>query len=142
MKVKFDFNLNAWIQGIEIEADSVEQAQEKLSSMSLEDMIEAGACIKDSDVESVDAEITEATYTVKVVSVDYAIESYDVDELDEMSDEEVEAEIARVKASLPQELELEIECAPDDLDDYVADAISDETGWLINDCEYEIVSKR
>jgi len=142
MKVKFDFNLNAWIQNLEIEADSEEQAKEKLLSMSLEDMVEAGAYIKASDVDLVDTEITEATYTVKVVSIDYAIDSYDVDELDEMSDEEVEAEIARVKASLPQELELEIECEPDDLDDYVADAISDETGWLINDCEYEIVSKR
>lgn len=142
MKVKFDFNLNAWIQGLEIEADSVEQAQEKLLSMSLEDMIDAGAYIKDSAVDSVDAEITEATYTVKVVSVDYAIESYDVDEFDVMSDEAIEAEIARVKSSLPQELELEIECEPDSLDSYVADAISDETGWLINDCEYEIVSKK
>ena len=142
MKVKFDFNLDAWIQNLEIEADSVEQAKDKLMSMSLEDMIEAGAYMKDFNIDSVDTEITEATYTVKVVSIDYAIESYDVDEFDTMSDEEVEAEIARVKSSLPQELELEIECEPDDLDDYVADAISDETGWLVNDCEYEIVSKR
>lgn len=142
MKVKFDFNLDAWIQNLEIEADSVEQAKEKLMSMSLEDMIEAGAYMKDFNVESVDTEITEAVYTVKVVSVDYAVESYDVDEFDTMSDEEIEAEIARVKASLPQELELEIECEPDDLNDYVADAITDETGWCINDCEYEIVSKR
>jgi len=142
MKVKFDFNLDAWIQNLEIEADSIEQAKDKLMSMSLEDMIEAGAYMKDFNIDSVDTEITEATYTVKVVSIDYAIESYDVDEFDTMSDEEVEAEIARVKSSLPQELELEIECEPDDLDDYVADAISDETGWLVNDCEYEIVSKR
>ena len=142
MKVMFDFNLDAWIQNLEIEADSVEQAQEKLMSMSLEEMLEAGASIKGSDVDLVDAEITEATYTIKVVSVDYAIESYDVDEFDVMSDEEVEAEIARVKASLPQELELEIECKPDDLDEMVADAISNETGWLINDCEYDIVSSR
>ena len=142
MKVKFDFNLDAWIQNLEIEADSVEQAKDKLMSMSLEDMIEAGAYMKHFNIDSVDTEITEATYTVKVVSIDYAIESYDVDEFDTMSDEEVEAEIARVKSSLPQELELEIECEPDDLDDYVADAISDETGWLVNDCEYEIVSKR
>ena len=142
MKVKFDFNLDAWIQNLEIEADSEEQAKEKLMSMSLEDMVEAGAYMKDFNVETVDTEITEAVYTVKVISIDYAIDSYDVDEFDTMSDEEVEAEIAKVKASLPQELELEIECEPDDLDDYVADAISDETGWLVNDCEYEIVSKR
>ena len=142
MKVMFDFNLDAWIQNLEIEADSVEQAQEKLMSMSLEEMLEAGASIKGSDVDLVDAEITEATYIVKVVSVDYAIESYDVDEFDVMSDEEVEAEIARVKASLPQELELEVECKPDDLDEMVADAISNETGWLVNDCEYDIVSSR
>lgn len=142
MKVKFDFNLNAWIQGLEIEADSIEQAKEKLLSMSLEDMIDTDAYIKDSVVGSVDAEITEATYTVKVVSVDYAVESYDVDEFDTMSDEEVEAEIARVKASLPQELELEIECKPDDLNEMVAEAISNETGWLTNYYEYEIVSKR
>ena len=30
MKVKFNFNLEAWIQGVEIEADSIEEAENKL----------------------------------------------------------------------------------------------------------------
>ena len=33
-----------------------------------------------------------------------------------------------------------LESSKEDLDDYVADRISDETGWLINSCEYNIIS--
>ena len=40
---------------------------------------------------------------------------------------------------LPQELDLEIACEPEDLEDQIADAISEETGWLNSSFTYEIV---
>ena len=40
MKVLFDFNLNAWIKGIEIDADSYEDALAKLHGMPFEELVE------------------------------------------------------------------------------------------------------
>ena len=52
----FDFNLSAWIRGLEIEADSEEEAREKLYSMRVGNIIDEGYCsnfdISDVDVES------------------------------------------------------------------------------------------
>ena len=90
--------------------------------------------------------LKEMNFKVKVDSVDYCIEYGDIasqykneNNLEEGSDEYDDAiykEIERVKASLPQTLELEVECELEDLDDVVADAISNETNWLINGCTY------
>lgn len=56
----FDFSLDAWIQCLEIEADSVEEAKEKLCKMSIEDLIENGYvkdfAIKDLDVEEISSD--------------------------------------------------------------------------------------
>ena len=89
-------------------------------------------------------------YKVKVTSVDYCVEPEDIcwqfdndAGLDEDSDEYYDAilkEVERVKASLPQNLELDIECDPEDLDDIVCDTISEETGWLINSFSYELAN--
>ena len=38
----FDFDLDAWVTGIEIEADSVEEAREIFNNYSLEYLIERG----------------------------------------------------------------------------------------------------
>lgn len=52
----FDFNLSAWIRGLEIEADNEEEAREKLYSMRVGNIIDEGYCsnfdITDVDVES------------------------------------------------------------------------------------------
>ena len=83
-------------------------------------------------------------YKIKVTSVDYCVEEEDLDLQDYGEDAEdpdiIAHEIAKVKSLLPQTLELEIECEPEDLDDQIADAISEETGWLNNSFTYDIVS--
>lgn len=91
-------------------------------------------------------------YTVKVTSVDYCVEPEDVcwqfdnqADLEEDSEEYYEAihaKIKRIKDSLPQELELEVECDREDLDDMVCDAITEETGWLINSFDYKILERK
>lgn len=52
---EFDFSLDAWITGLKIDADSEEEAKEKLSKMSVDDIIQEGYvkdyAIKDLDVE-------------------------------------------------------------------------------------------
>lgn len=69
-KYSFDFNLEAWIQGVEIEADSYEEAERKLYKMTVEELIEAGY-IHTSDLEDVDVEILEADYKVKVFDIEW-----------------------------------------------------------------------
>lgn len=74
----------------------------------------------------------EKNFKVKVYDIDYFITEEDVD--DDLS-------IEYVRSLLPNELELEVECEPDNLEDMLVDAISDETGWLINTYKYEILSE-
>ena len=91
-------------------------------------------------------------YQIKVTSVDYCVEEEDVcteidndPEIEEDSEEYYDAihkRIAEIKAELPQELDLEITCEPEDLEDEIADAISDETDWLNNSFTYDVVSEK
>lgn len=70
MKVKFNFNLEAWIQDVEIEADSIEEAENKLYGMTVEELIEAGY-IHTSDLDDVEGEIVEQDYKVKVYNIEF-----------------------------------------------------------------------
>ena len=69
---KLDFNLSAWIQGVEIEAENKEEALNKLMNMSVEEMLESGV-IKDCDFSDIDSEIIEADYKVKVFNISMKI---------------------------------------------------------------------
>ena len=90
-------------------------------------------------------------FRVKTTHIDYCVEEEDVCdeiandlEIEEDSEEYYDAihnEIKRIKETLPQELILEIECEEEDLDDMVCDAISEETGWLVNGFSYDIISE-
>lgn len=73
MKFKMDFNLQAWVQGIEIEAISEEEAKEKLARMSVEDIISEGY-VKDNDIDSVDATVVSKTISVKATDIQYDFE--------------------------------------------------------------------
>ena len=81
-------------------------------------------------------------YKVKVNSVDYYVTEEDV--IDYVSDDEdIADKIKEIKSSLPQELVLVVtcNCAPESVEDEIADAISEETGWLINSFTYDIISE-
>lgn len=49
----FDFSVDAWIQGLSIEADSIEEAKEKLLKYSLEEVLEEGY-VKDCSFKDID----------------------------------------------------------------------------------------
>jgi hypothetical protein len=91
-------------------------------------------------------------YQIKVTSVDYYVtyEDIEFDPYDTaFEDDETIAENERkadqmiedIKNSLPQELDLVIEAEEEDLDDIIADTISEETGWLNNSFTYDIISE-
>ena len=91
-------------------------------------------------------------YKVKVTAIDYCIEEEDVMEeicedasIEEDSEEfydAIHAKIEEIRNSLPQTMELEIECEPDELDYLVCDEVSEETGWLNYSVTYEILEEK
>ena len=142
MKVKFDFVLDVWMQGVEIEADSYEEALRKLYAMDVEDLISEGY-IKESDIKQEDGEIVEKTVKVRAYDIDYDVEPEDVDENEELTEDELDAKIAEVKESLPSELTFEFDIEHDeDIEDRIADEITLETDWLVNNFKYVIVEER
>ena len=77
-------------------------------------------------------------YKVKVNSVDYCVTEEDVSD-----DEDIADKIKEIKSGLPQELVLVVtcNCVPEYVEDEIAEAISEETGWLINSFTYDIISE-
>ena len=113
-KYSFDFNLEVWIQGVEIEADSYEEAESKLYRMTVEELIEAGY-IHTSDVDNVDVEILEADYKVRVFDIEW--EDEETAELLELlpkyvnemivKDIDVSDEYDNIKMEIQDQLELQ-----------------------------------
>lgn len=123
MKVVFDFNLSAWIKGVEVEAASYEEALSKLHQMTFDELIETGFS-KDFTIEDVDGSIMERTVKVKVYDIEY-----DVEEDDYTNPEEY----IKVLNSLPATLTATIIVEPDDdLEDLVADEILYQTKQTAN----------
>jgi hypothetical protein len=84
-------------------------------------------------------------YQIKTTSIDYCVEAEDLwflDDVEDLTDEDFDREIERIKNELPQEVELEITCEPEDLEDEIADAIAEEIGWLVNNFGYDIISRK
>ena len=108
MKFKFDFSVDAWIQDVEIEAATEEEAIAKLGHMSLYEIIEEGY-VKDFNIpkEGFDVEITERDVVTKVFNIQYDAE--------DVAEEGLNLE------DLPTETEVELEYVgkDDDLEDLI-----------------------
>lgn len=138
MRVKFNFNLEAWIEGVEIEADSEEEAKEKLYRMNAQELIEAGY-VNTSDVNDVEGEVIEKTLRVRAFDIEYDIEE------DDYEDKE---DYIQIINSLPTELEVEITVDKDlakyhlDEEDLIADEITLETNRLVKNFKYTILEEK
>lgn len=55
-KFVFDFDLDLWIKNLEIEADNLEEAKEKLCDMSVRDIID-NASIRDFSISTLDCSV-------------------------------------------------------------------------------------
>lgn len=138
MIVKFNFNLEAWIEGVEIEADSEEEAKEKLYRMNAQELIEAGY-VNTSDVNDVEGEVIEKTLRVRAFDIEYDIEE------DDYEDKE---DYIQIINSLPTELEVEITVDKDlakyhlDEEDLIADEITLETNRLVKTFKYTILEEK
>lgn len=131
MKVKFNFNLEAWIQDVEIEADSIEEAENKLYSMTVEELIEAGY-IHTSDLDDVEGEIVEQDYKVKVYNIEFDPEDileYGMDKVLPEEDDVLEFTFENIR----------VEREFSDLSDYISDTIFDKYGIEPTNFDFDIV---
>lgn len=122
MKVKFDFNLEAWIQNVEIEADSLEEAEEALYRMSIRDLLE-NAYIHSSDISDVDSEIVEQDFNVKVYNIEFDPE----DILDYGVDKDLPDETTVLEYTFT---DIRVDRYYEDLEMYISDAIFDKYGLI------------
>ncbi len=111
-KYSFDFNLQAWIRFLEIEADSYEEAVNKLLKKDVSELIELGS-VHDSDLDTIDVEILEADYKVRVFDIEWEDEEIETSRLlpsyvKEMTlkDIDVSDEYDNIKREIQYELEM------------------------------------
>lgn len=132
MKVILDFNLNAWIKGVEVEATSYEDAVTKLHQMTFDELIETGFS-KDFTISDVDGQVVEKQVKVKIYDIDY-----DVEEDDYFNPEEY----INVINSLPTTLTATLTVEPNDLiEDLVADEILYQTKQTANNFNFIIIEE-
>lgn len=135
MKVVLDFNLSAWIKGVEVDAASYEDAVSKLYQMSFEEILETGFS-KDFTISDVDGQVIEKQVKVKVYDIEY-----DVEYGDESDYESPEAYIQFIN-SLPTTLAVTLTVEPnDDLEELIADEILYETKWAANNFRFMILEE-
>lgn len=133
MKIKFDCNLEAWAAGIEIEADSYDNALAKLYSMTFEQIVEEGI-VKEFKISDIGSQTLEETIKVRVYDIEYSIEE---------DDYETPEEYTQIINSLPNSLVLDVLVeANEDLEERIADEITYETNWLVKNFNYMIIEKK
>ena len=132
MKFRFNFNLEVWMDGIEIEAKSEEEAIEQLYKMSVREYFEEGYD-RESDISDVESEVIEKSMKVKAYDIEYDIEE---------DDYENPEEYIELINSLPSELVVDITVtANDDEEELIADEITYKTDWLVRNFRYTIIEE-
>ena len=118
MEFEFDFNISAWMQGVKVEAASLEEAKEKLGRMTLAELLEEGI-VKQTDITNLDYKETEATYEVLVTDVHLDPAFYEY---------ETEAERAEIVNRNFGEFNFKIQLSEDDdFDDAIESALEEST---------------
>lgn len=135
MLVNLNFNLEAWIKSLNVEATSEEDAIKKLMSMTLAEIIEEGAVV-DSTMKLTDIETEVHEYDL-VVSVSNI--TYDLDpEIIDMS------VIEYLKGFLPTTRTFTLTgiTSDDDIEDSIRDEIFGETNYEASSFDYKVLEKK
>lgn len=132
MKFRFNFNLEVWVDGIEIDAKDYDSAVEELYKMAVKEYFEEGYD-RNSHISDVEGEVIEKTIKVKAYDIEYDVEE---------DDYENPEEYIEVINSLPSELVFEITLDPtDDEEELIADEITYKTDWLVKNFRYTIIEE-
>lgn len=144
MKVTFDFTTQIQLNGLTIEADSIEDAKDKLLQLAFHGIFKISEDTE-SAIEVVDpgyikdADISDINYVVEYSDFEVAVNNitYEPDTFQDEADFE-----AMVKY-LPTEMTLELEDIDEDkLTDEIEDAIWLNTGLYPANYDYKIISKK
>ena len=135
MIVKLNFNLNAWVKDLRIEADSELDALNKVQNMTVAELIEEGAAI-DSEWAISDAatEVMEYDLLVKASDIEYDFGSRDMDP----------AVVEYLKALLSKELTITLKGITDNTDVEAAlkDEISDIANYDVKSLKFQVIEKK
>ena len=135
MLVNLNFNLEAWIKSLNVEATSEEDAIKKLMSMTLAEIIEEDAVV-DSAMKftEIETEVREYDLVVSVTDI-----TYDLDP--EVMDISV---IEYLKGLLPTKRTFTLEgiSSDDEIEDRIRDEIYGETDYDAADFKYNILEKK
>lgn len=125
---------------LEVEANSKDEARNKIVENTMEELTDMADNVVFEDYKIDSIELSEATYHVRATNIKYDISEYDVSS--DLSPNEVDDEIERIKDSLPARLVLTVTGAFDEVEELVTDKISDMTGWLVDSLDITILDER
>ena len=128
MKFRLNFNLETWITGVEVEANSEKEAISELRQMSLEDMLYEGGEEKSTDITDIDSEVIQCSMKADVYGIEWDEDDVDDEDLEDLSDEYDDVLIPDMQEG-------------DDEYDLVSDAIFKITGHVISDYSLKNVRK-
>lgn len=135
MTINLNFNLEAWVKSLNIEATSEEDAIKKLMSMTLAEIIAEDAVV-DSAMKftEIETEVREYDLVVSVTDI-----TYDLDP--EVMDISV---IEYLKGLLPTKRTFTLEgiSSDDEIEDRIRDEIYGETDYDAADFKYNILEKK
>ena len=135
MLVKLNFDISAWVKELLIEADSEQDAINKLKSMSFAEMIDEGAIVdSETEIQNIGTSIASQDLTIKVSNIEY---DFSAEKLDP-------AVIDYLKARLATELNVNFRgVTPDDeLEELIKEEIYEVTGYDVLAMEYKILETK
>jgi hypothetical protein len=134
MLVNFNFSLETWVKNVEVEADSMEEAIEKLKQLSFLELAEGS--VSDFTLENIEGTIVRQDLKVQATDIEYDFDP-------EIIDISV---IEYLKKFLPTELVVTLEGITDsdldDLEDLVKDAVFDETNYEVKSLKFHLLEKQ
>jgi hypothetical protein len=135
MTINLNFNVEAWVKQLSIEASSEKDAVDKLMGMTLAEIIAEGAIIN-SDIKITDIDTDIASYSVvaQVSEIEYDLDP-------EIMDVNV---IEYLKNLLPKTLKVVLDDVtdPDEIEDLIKDAIFYETNYDTESFKFQILETK
>lgn len=135
MTINLNFNLEAWVKQLSIEAASEEEAINKLMHMTLTEIIEEGAIVKpELKITEVETDIASYSVIAQVSEIEYDFDP-------EVMDVNV---IEYLKGFLPKELKVVLDDVtdPDEIEDLIKDAIFYETDYETESFKFQILETK
>lgn len=123
-KFKLDFNLEAWVRSLEVEADNEDDALAELYKMSISEIIEKGY-VNDYSTNDVDVEVISKSYEIEVIIKKWNDKYLDNEDDVELAKYDSLPEVANItledlsgneslEVAIEDELEYEFDFRPED----------------------------